>query len=161
MRAPLVAQRGDAKLYRVGGGPLRLAAAVTGVYSDGWMGGKAAYTRYDVSRDGPGFAVVKLSRERWCPSPSRRRPGVAAIRIGPVGIGPDKQPAIARVTGSATLDVEDCKADAVLLSTPSEPWRVEVTVTPTFSPHEVDPSRSDRRELGAVFQAGFESLFGD
>jgi hypothetical protein len=161
LRAPLVAQRGDAKLYRVGGGPLRLAAAVTGVYSDGWMGGKAAYTRYDVSRDGPGFAVVKLSRERWCPSPSRRRPGVAAIRIGPVGIGPDKQPAIARVTGSATLDVEDCKADAVLLSTPSEPWRVEVTVTPTFSPHEVDPSRSDRRELGAVFQAGFESLFGD
>jgi hypothetical protein len=160
LQAPLVAERGSERLYRIDAKPLRLASAVTGIYSDGWMGGKASYTRYDVSRDGPGFAVVKLSRERWCPSPRHRRPGVATIRIGPVGIGPDKQPAIARVTESATLDVRDCKADAVLLSAPGEPWRVEVTIAPTFSPHEIDPSRSDRRELGAVLQAGFQPLFG-
>ena len=61
LQAPIVERRGTTTLYRLDGGPLKLASAVTGLYSDGWIGDRdgngvaeAAYTRYDVSRDGPG-----------------------------------------------------------------------------------------------------------
>lgn len=157
LQAPLVAERADEKLYRIDGKPLKLSSAVTGVYSDGWMGGKASYTRYDVSRDGPGLAVVKLSRERWCP---HDKPGKATVRIGPVAIGPDKQPAIGEVTATRTGVVHACKAIGFTLPVPNAPWRVEVTIEPTFVPQQLDPSRSDNRELGAVLQAGFQPLFG-
>jgi len=45
-----------------------------------------------------------------------------------------------------------------LLGAPSAPWRVEVTIEPTFSPHKLDPSKSDTRELGARLEAGFLPL---
>ena len=157
LQAPVVARRRDGVLYRVDGRPLRLAAAVTGLYGDGWMGGEAAYTRYDVSHDGPGFALVKLSRERWC---GKDKPGRARVRLGPVAIGPDKQPALARVTAESTVVLHSCQARTVLLAPPRVPWRVEVTIEPTFSPHELDPSKSDRRQLGAVLEAGFRPLVG-
>jgi hypothetical protein len=167
LQAPIVEHRGTTTLYRLGGQPLKLASAVTGLYSDGWVGDRdgngvaeASYTRYDTSRDGPGLAVVKLSREDWCPEPSRRTTGVATVRIGPVGIGPDRQPTIAHVTETRRFDVPDCNANGVSLSPPNGPWRIEVTVEPMFSPHDIDPSSSDRRQLGATMQAGFQSLFG-
>jgi hypothetical protein len=167
LQAPVVAERKNAVLYRVDGGPLKLRDVVIGRESDGWIIGssedrvaRASYTRYDVTGDGPGFAVVKLSRVGWCPSPGSRRAGVATARIGPVAIGPDKQPAIERVTAVRTFRVPDCKANGTLLPTPSSPWRVEVTIAPTFVPQKLDPSKSDRRELGAVLEAGFQPLFG-
>jgi hypothetical protein len=167
LQAPVVAQRENAVLYRIDGGPVRLREALVGRQSDGWIVGtaddpvaRAAYTRYDVSRDGPGFAFVQLSRVEWCPSPGLRKPGVATIRIGPVAIGPDKQPTIARVTDERTVLVRDCRiTDAVLLRPPDEPWRVEVTIDPTFVPRDVDPGSSDGRHLGAVLDARFQPLF--
>jgi hypothetical protein len=168
LQAPVVAKRANAVLYRLDGRPIKLREAVVGRETDGWMIGKngeqvarASYTRYDVSEDGPGFAVVKLTRIGWCPSPGRRGTGVATARIGPVTVGPDKQPAIERVTQTRRFLVPDCKANGVTLSPPGEPWRLEVTVAPTFRPREIDPSKSDNRELGAVIvRAGFQPLFG-
>jgi hypothetical protein len=105
--------------------------------------------------------VVKLTRIGWCPSPGKRGAGTVTVRIGPVTIGPDKQPAIRRVTQTRRFVVPDCKANGVTLSPPSEPWRLEVTVAPTFRPKDIDPSKSDNRELGAVIvTAGFQPLFG-
>jgi hypothetical protein len=155
LQAPVVGRAGSDTLYRVDGKPLKLAAAVEGLYSDGWMGSQAAYTRYDVAGDGPGFAVVKLSRARWCPQDV---PGKATVRIGPVTIG-RQHPEIARVTETRTGIVHACKATPFLLAVPSVPWRVEVTIEPTFVPRELDPSRSDARELGAVFDVAFRPLF--
>ena len=167
VQAPIVAKRKNAVLYRLDGKPIKLKDALVGRESDGWIVApsgetiaRAAYTRYDVSGDGPGFAVVKLSRVGWCPKPSRRGTGIATVRIGPVGIGPDKQPAIARVTGIRKFLVPDCKANGVLLSVPSVPWRVEVAVGPTFSPNAIDPDNSDRRQLGGVLDVKFQQLFG-
>jgi hypothetical protein len=157
LQAPIVAQNGGATLYRVGRQPLKLAAGVTGVDTDGWMGAKAAYTRYDVSRDGIGFAYVTLSRYRWCP---HDKPGKATVRIGPVGIGSDNQPAIARVLETKTGVVHACKQIGFTFVPPPFPWRIEVTIDPTFVPHELDPSRSDARELGAVLDAGFRTIIG-
>jgi MFS family permease len=165
LQAPVVARRRDDRLYRIDGGPMKLSAAVTGQSSDGWLVGtseeqvaRGAYTRYDVSRDGPGFALLTLSRLGWCPSP----PGetTATVRIGPVGIGPDRQPTIASVTAEKTVTLEDCTTAGVALVAPDVPWRLEVEVAPTVSPHEVDPSNSERRELGATMRVGFRPLFG-
>ena len=167
LQAPIVARRKNAVLYRLDGGPVKLREALVGRESDEWIIGssdekiaRAAYTRYDVSGDGPGFAVVKLSRIGWCPKPSLRGTGTATVRIGPVGIGPDKQPAIARITDTRTFSVKDCQANGVVLNAPNSPWRVEVAIAPTFSPNEIDPSKSDRRQLGGVLDVKFQPLFG-
>ncbi|MFO7571264.1 MAG: hypothetical protein R6W48_01505 [Gaiellaceae bacterium] len=168
--APVVARRGRDTLYRIDGQPLKLRAALTGVESDGWMTAprtseetiaRAAYTRYDTAGDGPGFALVKLSRVEWCPSPGKRTPGRATVRIGPVVVGPDKQPAIGQVTAEQTAIIRDCRIKGFALPVPGEPWRVEIEIEPTFVPKEIDPNSSDARKLGAVVSAEFRSLFGD
>ena len=165
--APIVDERKDAVLYRLDGKPIRLRDVVIGRAQDGWItaesGSKtarASYTRYDVAGDGDGFAVVRLSRVGWCPDPGRRDAGIATVRIGPVGIGPDKQPAIARVTAKRRFRVPDCEANGELLPTPRGPWRVEIAVARTFSPRELDPSKSDNRQLGAVLEVKFQPLIG-
>ncbi|MBA3382492.1 MAG: hypothetical protein H0T97_11625 [Actinobacteria bacterium] len=157
LQARVVEQRNGAILYDLDGGPLKLASGTTGLYIDGWMGDMAAYTRYDVSSDGIGLAYVKLSRERWCP---HDKPGKATVRIGPVGIGEDQQPAIAEVTQTKTGIVHACEAIGFSFAPPPVPWRIEVKIEPTFAPHELDVNRSDTRELGAVFEAGFRPLLG-
>ena len=169
LQAPIVAQRENAVLYRVDGGPVQLKEALVGRESDGWMVGssedpvaRASYTRYDVSDDEPGLAVLRLTRLGWCPDPGARTTGKATVRIGAVGIGPDNQPRIDRVTEEREFDIRDCESSGTTLSPPNVPWRMEVTVAPTFIPAEIDPSKSDRRRLGAVVdRAGFQPLFGD
>ncbi len=138
--APIVERRGSTILYRLDGKPMKLAAATTGQESDGWLIGRngekvarGSYTRYDVSRDASGFAIVKLSRLGWCPSPPGKT--IATVRFGTVGIGPDKQPAIDEVTGVKRKVVNDCTTTGFAFGTPDRPWRVEVTVSPTVRPH--------------------------
>ncbi len=139
-------------------GPIRLEANETGIAADGWTLGspsdetipaRAAYNRFDVSAGGVGTAVVRLSRSTFCPT-GVRLPGVTRVRIGELGRGADKQPAIARETDSVTDYVPACASRTVVLETPDGPWRVEVE-TDTFVPAEVDPetSGSERRALGA------------
>ena len=97
----------NATLVRLDG-PIRLRSNETGIAADGWVVGnagdpsepaRAAHNQFDVSEGGKGTLVVTLSRETFCPS-GVRLPGVARVRIGELGRGPDKQPAIARETGS-------------------------------------------------------------
>jgi len=170
LQAPVVAQRENAVLYRIDGGPLQLEDALIGRETDGWMVGtsgepgvaRASYTRYDVSEDEPGLAVVELSRNSWCPSKALRQVGKATVRIGPVGIGPDNQPRIEQVTQTKMFDLPDCTGNGTSLQPPSVPWRMEITVEPTFVPKDVDPSKSDNRRLGArIIRADFQPLFGD
>ena len=164
LQAPVVKRLGPYVLYDVDREPLKLASGVNGIDRDGWIAdtdrngvAEASYNRFDVSRDGPGFARVNLSRVAWC---SGGVPGKATVRIGPIGIGPDNQPAISRVTQAQTKTVTQCTATGFRLAAPNGPWRIEVEITPTFSPHDLDPNHSDRRQLGAVFSAGFQPLFG-
>jgi hypothetical protein len=151
---------GTTTLYRLDG-PIRLAENQTGVAGDGWMGSRAAYNRFDVTRDGPGFARVTVSREAFCPlAPDgsvAELPGRTTVRIGPIGVGPDKQPVLAGVTGERAFVLPACKAQTVLLRPPDVPWRLEVT-SDTFVPAEVDPDSGDRRELGARVDFGFVGL---
>jgi hypothetical protein len=158
LQAPEVTRVGQYILYRVDGQPLKLAAGITGVDHDGWIAdsdgdkvAEAAYNRFDVSDDGPGLALVSLSRVAWCAGGK----ATATARIGTIGIGPDNQPAIDRVVDVQQKPIFDCKSDAFALPVPNSPWRVEVSITPTFSPHDIDVNHGDRRQLGAVFSAGF------
>ncbi len=164
LQAPVVKRLGPYVLYDVDREPLKLASGVNGIDRDGWIAdtdrngvAEASYNRFDVSRDGPGFARVNLSRVAWC---SGGAPGKATVRIGPIGIGPDSQPAISRVTQAQTKTVTQCTATGFRLAAPNGPWRIEVEISPTFSPHDIDPNHSDLRQLGAVFTAGFQPLFG-
>lgn len=152
LQGPVVARIGSTILYRLDG-PLKLSSSQTGVYSDGWMGEEAAYNRFAVAGDGPGFASVTLSREAFCAG----KLSVATVRIGPVAIGHDKQPAIDTVTEERTVEVQPCASRTVLLRPPDGPWRVEVKST-TFVPAEVDSGLSDRRELGVRVAFAFLPL---
>ena len=80
------------------------------------------------------------------------------MRIGTVGIGPDKQPAIDRVDKTQTKTLDDCTTTGFAFGTPAQPWRVEVTVKPTVRPNDVDPTNSERRELGATMSVELQSI---
>ncbi len=153
-----VATNAGSSLVRLDGEPIRLSSNETGIAGDGWILGdpgnpdvpaRAAYNRFDVSGGGTGTAVVTLSRQTFCPA-GVRLPGNALVRIGVLGRGKDKQPAIVRQTGSESLYVPACAERTVALPTPGVPWRVEVA-TQTFVPAKIDPkgSGSERRALGA------------
>ncbi len=148
LAAPSVTTVGDYVLYRLGGEPVRLREATAGVQADGWMGSEASYTRYDVEALPPrGYVKVSLSREAACFP--QLKPAKGVVTIGVVGVNEFDQPGIARVTGRREVPVHPCQPNPVVLPVPAEPWRVEVTVDPTFVPHELDPAIGDRRPLGA------------
>ena len=169
LQAPVVLRRQGKVLYRLDGRPLKVQDALVGRQTDGWIVGtsdepnvaRASYTRYDISKDGPGLAFVKVSRQYWCPREGLRQTAKVTVKIGPVGIGPDKQPRIAHVTNTVPLEVKDCTAQGITLAAPNKPWRMEIALSPTFVPKEVDPTKSDTRHLGAQIDAGFQSLFGN
>ena len=150
----------NAALVRLAG-PIRLRANETGITADGWAIddadadelAQAAYNRFDVGAGGSGTAIVMLSRETFCPK-GVNLPGVAHARIGLLGRGTDKQPAIVRETASDTTYVPGCGSRPIVLRTPKAPWRIEVEIE-TFVPAEIDPVQSggERRALGA--QVGF------
>jgi hypothetical protein len=137
-------------------GPIRLPQSVTGVGEGGWMGAEAAYNRFDVAAGERGFARVVLSRSAWCGTDV---PGNVNVRIGPLVVDEKHQPAIGRVTSTATGVINACEQELpFLLRAPGGPFRVEVSIDPTFSPRELDPSLPDTRQLGAVANFGYEPL---
>jgi hypothetical protein len=127
-------------LYRVAR-PLRLASAVDGVYGDGWMGANAAYSQY---AGGPGRVAVTLSREAWG---GKDVPGEVTVRVGPAVANDAGGASIGRVTAQRTLTLRRLQRRALVLPTPRAPYRVEVSVAPTFSPSTF--GSADTRDLGA------------
>jgi hypothetical protein len=123
-----VASNGPWRLYRAGF-PLRLDSVVDGVASDGWMGGAATYTVYAGPGRAPERVRVLLSRRAWG--------------------GPDV-PGHVRVTAGGVVRTGVIHSSKVLrftLPAPTPPFRIRVTIRPTFSPH--DFGFPDERRLGA------------
>jgi hypothetical protein len=138
-------------------GPIKLGSAVSGVSSDGWMGERAAYNRYDVKSGTLGLASIIVSRTGWC---GKDKPGRVTVEIGPLAVTPTRQPKIARVTQVAHDTLNSCEKIPILLRAPPGPWRAEVRVTPTFSPKELDPAQGDTRQLGAQVSFDYRPLSG-
>jgi hypothetical protein len=145
--APQVTTVGDYVVYRLGGKPVRLRETTTGVGGDGWSGAETSYTRYDVTGLGRGFVKVTLSRTAACFP--QLKPAIGTVKVGPVVVNTFNQPGIGTVTARRVVPVVACQPNQVLLRVPSVPWRVEVTIAPTFVPRELDPNLPDARQLGA------------
>ena len=83
-------------------------------------------------------------------------PGRVKIELGPLVIGEDKQPALGSVTETREWTVGAGKERTFAIPTPKPPFKVEVTVDPTFVPAQLDPTSGETRHLGAVVDYRFE-----
>jgi hypothetical protein len=137
----LLAQQGWLALYRINR-PIRLATHLGGVHPDSWMADFAAFTYYATPKRA-GSLEVRVSRQGWAgPSP----PGRVTIKVGVLG-DLNGGPVISRVLGSRTWTVRSGTVRSFTLPTPKAPYRLEIHVTPTFSP--IDYGVPDTRKLGA------------
>ena len=148
-----VARGGGWRLYRVSP-PLRLRTSTTGVYADGWTGeDPSGHSVFITPGNRPGTMHVTVSRKGWT---GKDVPGRVKIELGPLVIGEDKQPALGGVTETREWTVGAGKERTFAIPTPKPPFKVEVTVDPTFVPAQLDPSSGETRHLGAVVDYRFE-----
>jgi hypothetical protein len=142
-----LAGQGPLVLYRAIQ-PVSLRQSLEGVYSDGWMGGDASYTRYRGT--GHGRAVVILSREFFTPETV---PSSVRIDVGPLVLGKDGMPRVGRpaVTRSWTIDPGARRRFSI--PAPKPPFRVSVHIEKTFS--AAGFGGGDPRKLGALVAFGF------
>jgi hypothetical protein len=138
--------------------PLRLKESLRGVFSDGWIGSTGPqesvlgdYNLFDAPTE-PGTAYVTLSRKAFC---GPKAPGRVRIDLGTMGLGPEKNGVIERITGSRGWVVDSCTERTFPIRTPGGPFHVSVSITPPFQPYALDPSLSERRYLGAQFGVTF------
>jgi hypothetical protein len=124
--------------------PLRLRDFVTGQYADGWSGADSAYTRFSSGQTGGRLKLV-IARPWGGPDVV----GHVTVRLGPIVIGDDNQPHVGTPTTVKRFDLHANGVKRFVLPVPGPHFRVEVHVTPTFRPHELDPQTGDNRDLGA------------
>jgi hypothetical protein len=136
--------------------PLRLAHSVLGIQPDGWIVAPdakqpafSAYNQFVTPGNAPGTMFVHVGRVAG-PKPSR-----VTIRLGTL-VKRDKQPAIGRVTAVRKWSVSAGESRTFAIPTPKPPFRVELTVSPTFVLADLDPRFSDRRHLGVQVGYSFE-----
>ncbi|HSL63021.1 MAG TPA: hypothetical protein VK874_00050 [Gaiellaceae bacterium] len=148
----VVAAEGPWRLFRVAP-PLRLVYSTTGLFADGWMSDRSGYSQFVTEGNRPGTMRVTVSRAGWT---GKDVPGRVTIRLGTLVLGDDREEAqIGRVTATRRWTVDSGKQRTFSIPTPRPPFRVEVEISPTFVPAQLDPSKSDVRELGAVVGYGF------
>mgnify|MGYP000132530737 CR=1 FL=1 len=133
--------------------PVRYRYAQNGVYDDGWMGERAAFSRFAPEQgESRGFAVVAVSRAGACSG--ALKPARVVVRIGTVAVR-NKQPGFGRVFAVERRTLPPC-AERRIVVPATVPFHVEVEVTPTFVPQEIDAASGDVRELGAQVGFAFE-----
>jgi uncharacterized SAM-binding protein YcdF (DUF218 family) len=132
--------------------PLRLEQAIAGLYNDGWTAATSSYTQFFTQANRRGFVTVSASRE----IAKDPRIGTARVRvsIGPLGLKAE-QPVIKGVPDVRTAVLAPGKRVRFVLRTPPPPFRVEVSVTPTFRPEKL--GATDQRDLGAQVRFSFTS----
>jgi hypothetical protein len=108
------------------------------------MSSAASFTQYAApGTSGRGFVKVFL-HNTWCGTDV---PGNVTVKVGSVAVSKN-QPAIERVRATREDVLHACSAVAFVIPV-TVPFRVEVTIEPTFSPAKLDPRSSDARELSA------------
>lgn len=145
----VIERRSHWRLYEIER-PLRLSDAPTGIFSDGWTGADSAYSQFETPGDEPGWALVNVARTAWN---GPDRPGKVTITVGRLISGRDHEPHMGKVTRVAHWVVHSGGHKLFAIPTPPPPIRVEVHVSPTFSPS--DFGLSDARQLGAQVSYGF------
>ena len=133
--------------------PLRLQNSTRGVTQDGWASDQTDYTQFTTPGNEPGYAVVRVHRLGWGGRDRPKGGSTVEIRVGSLRLGKDKQPALGQVTDRCTFKINRLEDRTFLLETPRPPFHVDVRISPTFVPQEIDPSDPDTRRLGA--QVGY------
>jgi hypothetical protein len=162
----LVEETGDWRLYRVTR-PLRMRSQVTGIYTDGWTSAKATYTFFaDPGRRGT--LDVLASRVAWT-GPDKA--GDVVLRVGSVVPAPletirnpcaggtcvDRTPRLGTVFGERRWLVHSGR-ERVFHIRVTTPFKLELTVDPTFSPREF--GGTDLRQLGVRAAFAFKPARG-
>jgi len=143
-------------------GPVRLRSSLTGVFPDGWTGPSASYSRFGTGTSGT--LEVLVSRVGWG---GRDRPGDVTVRVGELVPTPaavidnpcsgsvcrSTQPTIGRVYGVDRWEAH-AKEQKLLRFEVTTPFRVEIAVSPTFSPAEF--GEGDGRQLGVQVAFAFK-----
>ena len=132
---------GQLALYRIAR-PARVRMTLDGVYGDGWTSGTAALTQYVTPGNRPMRLRVRLSRAAWT---GQDVPGEVSIRLGPA-VAKDGLATIAHVTDKGEWIAHSGRSRVFTFQTPRPPYRLEVKVSPTFTPSSF--GQADDRELG-------------
>jgi hypothetical protein len=138
------------RLYRIKH-PFRLQSAPVGIFSDGWIGNFSGYSQFATRGNRGGDAIVNVSRAAW---KGPDKPARVIVTLGTLVKGPDRQPAIGKVLAVRRWTIHSGQERRFVIPVARPPFRVEVKVTPTFSPS--DYGYSDRRQLGAQVSYGFK-----
>jgi hypothetical protein len=118
-------------------GPVRVNAFEAGIWQDGWMEERSAYTRFGPPA-GPQHVHVGLTQKNGCgPDPTTH----ADVRVVAL-----TQP---RVTTLRRVSFPSCHAIAVTVPVPAPPFAVRTRISPTFVPALTVPGSTDERHLGA------------
>jgi Dolichyl-phosphate-mannose-protein mannosyltransferase len=137
-------------IYRLGG-PMRLPTTSDGIYTDGWMGGRARYTQYWSPTHRGGTAVVGVSRVGWG---GPDVPGHVTIRIVRlVRHSGHEQLKRGSTVAVRHLFLHRLETHSISLPAPAPPFAVLIHVTPTFSPSNF--GQPDTRQLGAQVSFSF------
>jgi hypothetical protein len=136
-------------LHRVSS-PLRLESQVDGLSSDGWTGPQASLSQYEPLPGGARRMRVRVSRAGWTGADV---PGRVTITAGSLRLT-DGVPTLGRPTATREWTVHSGQTRTFDLPVPRAPFRVEVSVAPTFSPAQF--GQTDTRQLGVqlAFSAG-------
>jgi hypothetical protein len=138
---------GPLALYRVDG-PLRIGTNTEGVYGDGWMGAQAQYSVFVSPHRRPGRIIVTVGRTGWGGADVPGRVRISVGRPAPSATG------LAKVLEVRRWVVHRLTERSFVFDVPRPPVRVEVEVTPTFSPSTFGVD--DTRQLGAQVSFRFE-----
>jgi hypothetical protein len=162
----LVYQTGKWRVYAVER-PLRLRAEITGLYEDGWTGATASYLHFgDAGKEG--VLEVTTSRANWT---GPDKPGKVSVRVGSLvpqplervrnpcagGTCVDQHPRLGTIYGTGTWTAHSGEEQRFRFRV-TTPFKLEVTVEPTFSPQEF--GLADARQLGVRLAVSFNEDAG-
>jgi hypothetical protein len=131
-------------LYRVAR-PLRLASSSIGIEPDGWTGAAGAYSFYAFGDYGHGRTMkVTLSRAGvTLPIPRAN----VEVLVGTQRVAADGTTAFRRIVARRSATLAAGQVRRITLPKPAFPFRLEVRVSPTFTPSRY--GQPDSRDLGA------------
>ena len=119
---------------------------------DGVKPAKAAYDQFITPGNQRGDARVIVSRQGWGGTDV---PGRVTVKLGRLVKGKDKQPALGKVLAVRRFWIHSREIKKFLFPAPKGPYRVEVSISPTFVISQLDPRSGDTRHLGAQVGFGF------
>jgi hypothetical protein len=140
-----LAVHGNLALYRLRP-PARIDRTIDGVYADGWTGPSAALTQYAGTR--PGRLRVRVARTAWR---GPDVPGRVSIQLGSLAVR-NGRPTIGHVVQTRSWVAREGRERVFTLPAPKPPFRLEIKVSPTFSPSRF--GRTDTRQLGVQAEFG-------